>query len=555
MDPKIKEIESRLVSIWDRKKEIESAYHDVRVQIGEIPNTIQEIIAFKIASLNNVKDAGQTFSLILDQINNETENLLNDIWKPFAQAINNCHVCCPVSPFEISSFSELYNDRCLNLKQRAVGVLPNLLSLLINNQDSQSPQGKHAILLIADQCATFFNPIYGHLYSLTNKFYEEAIHNLDRDRTYFSSCLSKIRETFVSYQPKHKLMKEDCTPLKSDSHQQKNEKNNNSAISLGIFGAGVAACGGAIGALAGGVIGALIGGNFWRVGKLGIESTKDVEENNIQNNKDKNREDEKLFDKADSAVYAPAEAVKGDDILIQVYIYLPSEVSFVSTLASQVDPDATRRNYIPLTQLLKQGDKIKISLKSYGGEVLEEPLYETQWNRSLIKHEFVVSIPDDFHKSSLLNSIIILVNDVPVGEMKFKIRIVDSCPRTLWSEVHSKKYKKSFISYSHDDVERIRFLAEGFKIQGVDYFFDEHSLRTGDNYPKEIDQYISDCDVFVLCWSENAKKSSWVIRESNLALKRYQNDDNSIRIYPLSIIPKADLPPSLSDKFHFGQIE
>lgn len=234
---------------------------------------------------------------------------------------------------------------------------------------------------------------------------------------------------------------------------------------------------------------------------------------------------------------------------------MPSEVSFVSALASQVDPDATRRNYIPLTQLLKQGDKIKIALKSYGGEVLEEPLYEAQWNRSLIKHEFVVSIPDDFHKSSLLNSVNIFVNDIPVGEMKFKIHIVDSCPRTLWSEVHSKKYKKSFISYSHDDVERIRFLAEGFKVQGVDYFFDEHSLRTGDNYPKEIDQYISNCDVFVLCWSENAMKSDWVKRESQLALQRYNNEDNSIRIYPISIIPKADLPPSLSDKFHFGQIE
>lgn len=50
-------------------------------------------------------------------------------------------------------------------------------------------------------------------------------------------------------------------------------------------------------------------------------------------------------------------------------------------------------------------------------------------------------------------------------------------------------------------------------------------------------------------------KSDWVKRESQLALQRYHNDDNSIRIYPISIMPKADLPPSLSDKFHFGRIE
>lgn len=508
---------NQLNSILNRKKVVEYAYQDIRVFIREIPSVIKENIAVHIASLNNIEDAKQSFALIINQISDKTAGMLNSIWEPFAREINNCHVCCPASLFDIYSFSRLYNYSCLDLKQRVADIadlIPNQFSFF-NNQIDQN----YIIDSIAEQCTTIFKPICDHLHHLTNSFYDEAIHyldgeiaHLDGEIAHLSPCLSMIRETLVSYQPQHDLLKKDSTQLQSDR--------------------GVAP---AIGALVGGVLGA--------VGRYIFGTGKKTKGNEIS------------FDKVDSAVYAPAEAVKGDDILVQVYIYLPSEVSLVSMLASQVDPDATRRNYIPLTQLLKQGDKIKIAIKSYGGEVLEEPLFETQWNRSLIKHEFVVSIPDDFRKSSLLNSIIIFVNDVPIGEMKFKIRIVDSCPRTLWSEVHSKKYKKSFISYSHDDVDRIRFLAEGFKIQGVDYFFDEHSLRTGDNYPKEIDQYISNCDVFVLCWSENAMKSDWVKRESQLALQRYDNDDNSIMIYPISIVPKADLPPSLSDKFHFGHIE
>lgn len=559
MNPRIKEIESRLDSIWDRKKEIESAYHNINIRIAEIPNTIKEHIAFDIASFDNIKAPNHPLSMIVEEICSKVEDQLNTIWYPFAQAINRCNVCCPASPFEISSFSELYNNCCSKLKQLVVLSIPHNLSLHFNNQISQSAILYHIRDIISAQSVVLFKPIYYQINSLACSFYEDAINCLAEERTYFSSCLSKIKESFVSYQPNFNSIKNESassqstkTSTKKDSTDNKNAMGSGSiAAAAGGMLSGVAC---AAGALAGGIFN-LIADNIWKIGKAENNPTKDDERENQQNEKKQTIDNEVKLEKADVAVYAPAEAIKGDDVLIQVYIYLPSDVPLVKTLAAQVDPDATRRNYIPLTQLLKQGDKIKIAIKSYGGDVIEEPLYETQWNRSLIKHEFIVSIPADFHKSSLLNSVNIFVNDVPVGEMKFKIRIVDSHPTTLWSEVQSKQYKKSFISYSHEDVERIRFLAEGFKIQGVDYFFDEHSLRTGDNYPKEIDQYISDCDVFVLCWSENAKKSAWVERESKLALRRYHNDDNSIRIYPISIIPKTDLPSYLSDKFHFGQIE
>lgn len=259
--------------------------------------------------------------------------------------------------------------------------------------------------------------------------------------------------------------------------------------------------------------------------------------------------------KVDAAIYAPSEAMRGVDVLVQMYLYEQKDSSLVAALASQIDPDAKLRNYTPLSQLIKRGDKVRIEMKAYGGITLEESCYETQWNDTMLKHEFVLSIPDSFSKRDFLCSVSIFINDIPVGDMKFKTNIVDDKPQTLWAEVKSHKYKRSFISYSHADADKIRFLAEGFKIQGIDYFFDEHSLRTGDNYPKEIDEYILSCDVFVLCWSKNAKTSDWVLRECKLALQRYDNKSGDLRIYPLSITPKADLPSILQDKFHFGQID
>lgn len=260
--------------------------------------------------------------------------------------------------------------------------------------------------------------------------------------------------------------------------------------------------------------------------------------------------------KVHSAVYAPSEVNRDEFVIVQIYVYQSGDEDKVAKVASEVDEDATRRNYVPLTNIVKKRDKIKILFRSYTKSIeIEESSYERIWTNELFKHEFVVYVPENFSKSNFLCSVNILINDVPVGDMKFKINVVDYKPRRLWAEIKSNGYKKSFISYSHADAEKVRFLAEGFKIQGIDYFFDEHSLRTGDNFPKEIDEYISSCDVFVLCWSQNAKTSDWVRRECNLALQRYEQESDNLKIYPISIIPKADLPNAFQKKFHFGKIE
>lgn len=310
--------------------------------------------------------------------------------------------------------------------------------------------------------------------------------------------------------------------------------------------------GGIIGAVAGSVIGGMLRGIFNMFGSACAAASWKIDCGTGSLNHINAKPEPK---KVDAAIYAPSETLKGDDILVQVYLYEQKDNSLVAALASQIDPDAKQRNYTPLSQLIKRGDKVRIEIKAYGGITLEETSHETQWNDTMLKYEFVLSIPDSFSKRYFLCSVSIFINDVPVGDMKFKTNIVGDKPQTLWAEVKSHKYKRSFISYSHADADKIRFLAEGFKIQGVDYFFDEHSLRTGDNYPKEIDEYISSCDVFVLCWSENAKSSEWVRRECKLELQRYNNKSEDLRIYPLSITPKAELLPILQDKFHFGQIE
>lgn len=345
---------------------------------------------------------------------------------------------------------------------------------------------------------------------------------------------------------------------KSDSKTKSKETNHFGHSIGGTMGSAVAACG----AIPGFLPGRLLGANaalYCGSGGLLYPSKNqiDTQKSDSFNTLDECQNKEYLTPaKVNSAVYAPSEVNRDDSVIIQVYVYKPSEEYKIAKVASDIDEDATRRNYTPLTSMVKKGDKIRLLLRSYSRNIeIEESSHEGIWANELFKHEFIAYVPGDFSKSNFLCSVNILINDIPVGDMKFKVSVVDHRPRKLWTEIKNNGYKKSFISYSHADAEKIRFLAEGFRIQSIDYFFDEHSLRTGDNYPKEIDEYISTCDVFVLCWSENAKTSDWVNREYNMALQRYERESDNIKIYPISIVPKAELPSNLRSKFHFGIIE
>jgi TIR domain-containing protein/SIR2-like protein len=67
------------------------------------------------------------------------------------------------------------------------------------------------------------------------------------------------------------------------------------------------------------------------------------------------------------------------------------------------------------------------------------------------------------------------------------------------------KYKEVlFISYCHDDKPAAERLRNELERNGVNVFFDDDSLKTGDRYNQVIKNYIKGCDYFVALISKNA---------------------------------------------------
>lgn len=262
--------------------------------------------------------------------------------------------------------------------------------------------------------------------------------------------------------------------------------------------------------------------------------------------------------KVNSSIFAPVEAKKGDVMMVQVFLYKNGEEHAVACKAAEVDPEAERKNYTPLSVKLKKGDKVKVFMQVSNKNVpVEESVQELTWQGHFIDCQFAVYVSEQFSASMLLGTVVLSVNGAPAGRMMFKTNVVDN-PRKLYTKIDCQSYHKIFISYSHKDESRVKYLAEAYKAQGVDYFFDRHYLKAGDVYPIKIQQYIDSADLFILCWSKNAAESEYVTLECNQAMShaypQVSIDKASITIHPISIEPRAAYPENMDSVYNFEEI-
>jgi small GTP-binding protein len=71
-----------------------------------------------------------------------------------------------------------------------------------------------------------------------------------------------------------------------------------------------------------------------------------------------------------------------------------------------------------------------------------------------------------------------------------------------------------FLSHSSKDKEVVRAVAERLKNDGLVIWFDEWSIKAGDNIPHKIEEGLEHSRVLVLCMSANAFGSDWATVES-----------------------------------------
>lgn len=99
-----------------------------------------------------------------------------------------------------------------------------------------------------------------------------------------------------------------------------------------------------------------------------------------------------------------------------------------------------------------------------------------------------------------------------------------------------------FISHSTRDISIARRLVKKLKQGGKKVWIAEDEVKPGDNLTRRINDAIEQCEVFILCWSENARSSIWVEQEWTAAL-------NDRRLIPC-LLDETPLPIILRNRYH-----
>lgn len=105
--------------------------------------------------------------------------------------------------------------------------------------------------------------------------------------------------------------------------------------------------------------------------------------------------------------------------------------------------------------------------------------------------------------------------------------------------------KKLFISYSHDDVAKVKRFALLLSLHGFDLWMDEKNISSGDNYTTKILNGIHESDAYLVFLSESSIKSPWVNAEIDFAL-REKIERNRLTIIPV-LLENVDIPVSISN--------
>src|SRR5262249_43433280 len=106
-----------------------------------------------------------------------------------------------------------------------------------------------------------------------------------------------------------------------------------------------------------------------------------------------------------------------------------------------------------------------------------------------------------------------------------------------------KRYKGSvFLSFGHNDRSIIKDVWNEFQAHGIDAWFDESELSSGDNHRQIITQKIRECDAFVAFLSKNSvdNPESYVYRvewDMAIARRKFREDDTVSKsfIHPVII--------------------
>ncbi|WP_271611201.1 toll/interleukin-1 receptor domain-containing protein [Bradyrhizobium sp. CCBAU 21360] len=111
-------------------------------------------------------------------------------------------------------------------------------------------------------------------------------------------------------------------------------------------------------------------------------------------------------------------------------------------------------------------------------------------------------------------------------------------------EASPKASPRAFLSYAWEDRELAKRLATALMAKGIDTWWAEWSMRSGDSLRQKIDQGLANCTHFLVLLTPTSIEKPWVNQEMDAGLIR-KLEENARFIAIRSELPASRLPPLL----------
>lgn len=259
----------------------------------------------------------------------------------------------------------------------------------------------------------------------------------------------------------------------------------------------------------------------------------------------------------DVSAFAPAEARRGDDVLVQIFLHRPGQSAAAAAQAKESDQEATRRGVATLEVAVAIGQRLTIVLAA-AGAVIEPASQQLTWRGEPRACQFSLKVPEGLALKALMVVATVIVDDAAAGSLRFRLPLVDAAaaanPGIDMVGDSARRYTRAFLSYASPDRVEVLKHAQTLKAVHISFFQDLLSLEPGERWRRRLYKEIDGCDLFLLFWSRHARASQWVTRETDRALKRRGgSDDAPPDIIPIVLEgPPMPQPPDGWKEIHFN---
>lgn len=254
-------------------------------------------------------------------------------------------------------------------------------------------------------------------------------------------------------------------------------------------------------------------------------------------------------DPVDCTAFAPPEARPGDMLLVQVLAHLPGQAGQARALAEEVDAEARQRGSTSLALDVPLGARLDVHLRM-PGLVVDDEVAVLIWRGRPASAQFGVAVPAGHPPQTVIATVTISQDRVPVGQIKFPLRVTAAAEaRTAAPAGQAQAFESFFASYASQDRPEVLKRVQMALRLGKRVFQDVLDLDPGDRWERKLYHHIDESDAVLLFWSSHAKGSEWVMRECRYAIEKKGIE----RLIPVILEgpPPVEPPPELA-ALHFN---